>query len=290
MPDVAHMLRRMIRSTGFDVVRVPAPLPAPSAAPSTRDAQPGASQDCFPGDPTFAPYNPWPIPRDLEANPSPWARTLLHLYKERGSWPACVSPEVGMFIHAFVRNLRPRIVVETGTCHAASTIWIAAALAINDESAKPGTPPSAIHTFDDFTLPSNPAISSLPLYTEREQLVRQRLKDAGVADRVTIHKGDSSSGIIAHRPALDRAGGVQLAFIDGDHSPEGARRDLAAVEPSLNVGGFILLHDVWPTICGCTGPRWLADNIRTVATGRYQVCDFYTAPLNYGLTILRRLA
>ena len=291
MPDVSHMLRRVMRSAGFDVVRVP--QGASSTAAKQRhqsDRLPGASRDCFPGDPDFAPYNPWPIPRDLLSNSEPWARTLVRLYRERGSWPACVSPEVGMFIHALVRNLRPTIVVETGTCHAASTIWIAAALTMNDEVAKPGTPRSVIHTFDDFSLPSNPAISGLPLYTERERLVRERLESAGVADRVTIHKGDSSTSVAAQCPAFDRAGGVQLAFIDGDHSPEGARRDLAAVEPSLNVGGFILLHDVWPKICGCTGPRWLADNIHAIAKGRYQVCDFYTAPLNYGLTVLRRLA
>jgi len=285
------MLRRVVRTTGFDVVRVPAARAGtPRSAAGTGELSPGCAVDCFPGDATFAPYNPWPIPPDLGSNTTPWGRVLLELYRARGSWPACVSPEVGMFIHAFVRNLRPRIVVETGTCHGASTIWIASALIANDAVLTAGSAASVIHTFDDFTLPSNPAISTLSLYTERERLVRERFESAGVADRIRIHKGDSSTGIIAQREAFDRAGGVQLAFIDGDHSPEGARRDFLAVEPTLNIGGFILLHDVWPAICGCSGPRWLADNIHSVGAGTYQVCDFYTAPLNYGLTILRRLA
>jgi predicted O-methyltransferase YrrM len=287
------MIRRMIRSAGFDVVRVPVPrAPAPpSAAPDGgRPVPPGESIDCYPGDPTFAPFNPWPIPRDLAALTAPWARTLATLYRARGSWPACVSPEAGMFIHALVRNIRPRTVVETGTCHGASTIWIASALSAAHEDAPPGTPRPTIHTFDDFSLPSNPDIAGLDLYARREGLVRERLETAGIAEFVRIHKGDSSSSILAARAELDRAGGVQLAFIDGDHTAEGARRDFAAVEPSLNVGGFILLHDVWPTICGCTGPRWLADNINEIGRGRYQVCDLYTAPLNYGLTILRRTA
>jgi hypothetical protein len=51
----------------------------------------------------------------------------------------------------------------------------------------------------------------------------------------------------------------------------------------------VLLHDVFPSECNWTGPRWLVDHIEAVAAGKYQFCDIYTAPLNYGVTLLRRV-
>lgn len=281
------MLRRVIQSAGYEVVRVAIPREREGAAGAGRGGGSGVS--FFPSETDGTVYRPWPIPPDLRARSEPWAKVLLSLYARRASWPACVSPETGMFIHALVRNIRPRTVVETGTCHGASTIWIASAMHAAAASAGEPDSPGVVHTFDDFQPPHVDWLARMPLYRNREKKVRRRFRLSGFEKTIRVHVGDSSTELRKARGELDAAGGVQLAFIDGDHRPEGVLKDFEAVEPSLNVGGYILLHDVFPKLCNWTGPRWLADNIDQVGRGRYQVCDLYTAPMNYGLTVLRRI-
>jgi predicted O-methyltransferase YrrM len=281
LPSARKTIKNVLGRAGYRVVRVPVSgrlVPPAEGSPTAEAHRP----TFFPNNADFTNFNPWPIPPDLAANTMPWAKVLLDLYQKPASWPACVSPETGLLIHALVRNLRPTTIIETGTCHGASTIWIAAALELS------GTP-GVIHTFDDFRIPDDPQLAARPLYKDRENLVRARFRNSGLAHRIVIHKGDSSTCVTEAAPALSAAGGVQLAFIDGDHSVEGVLRDWRAAEPLVNIGGYVLLHDMWPGICNWDGPRWLADHINEVSQGRYQICDIYTAPLNYGVCLLRRV-
>ena len=236
-----------------------------------------------PDPPRFFPIGaprPWVVPRDLRENPVPWARELTALYDDHASWPSSIVPEGGMFLHALVRTIQPRVIVETGTCLGASTIWMASAL-----RAAGGT---ALHTFDLFCPPPDERLAASPMFQSRRAGVEARLQRAGVADIVHIHEGDSARELAAARDHLRSLGGVQLAFIDGDHSPKGALADLHALEPVLQIGGYALLHDTFPEICNHVGPRWLLDNLQSVTNARYQVCDIYTAQTNYGLALLRR--
>jgi predicted O-methyltransferase YrrM len=226
--------------------------------------------------------HPWHVPPDLRDNPAPWARTLVELYDDPASWPSSIVPEGGMLLHALVRNIQPRVVVETGTCLGASTIWMASALRLNGGGA--------IHTFDLYVEPPDERLAASPLFHDRRRGVEARLAAAGVADLVHIHQGDSARELAAAREHLRSLGGVQLAFIDGDHSPKGALADLHAVEPVLQVGGYVMLHDTFPEVCNHVGPRWLLDNLASVTDARYQVCDLYTAQTNYGVAILRRVS
>ena len=83
---------------------------------------------------------------------------------------------------------------------------------------------------------------------------------------------------------------MDLALLDGDHTLQGATRDLWALEPVLNTGGYILLHDTYPEQCGDhQGPRHVVDRINEVAQGLYERCELHLAPLNYGLAVLRRI-
>lgn len=273
----------MFERAGYRVVRITARPEMHGVARSGGGHGGGARPVFFPSETDSDGCRPWPIPADLAANTADWARVLAELYKKPASWPACVSPETGLLIHALVRNIRPRVVIETGTCHGASTIWIAAALGLNGGEG-------VVHTFDDFRDPDDPALAARPLYRNRERQVRRRFRECGLNDRIVVHKGDSAAGIAEATEQLARAGGVQMAFIDGDHSAKGVHRDWAAAEPLLNVGGYLLLHDMWPDICNWDGPRWLADNIHEVSSGRYEACDVYTSPLNYGLCVLRKVA
>jgi len=51
-------------------------------------------------------------------------------------------------------------------------------------------------------------------------------------------RGPSGYTVGIHRPCS-----VDLAFVDGDHSYEGATADLVAVKPKMKNGGVILVHD-----------------------------------------------
>lgn len=233
---------------------------------------------------TFFPvgdHRPWRIPDDLRQRPEAWARVLVSVYENKACWPSSIAPEAGLLLHALVLNIRPRLVVETGTCLGVSTIWMAGALrAIGG---------GELHTFDLYSKPPDERLGSSDLFQNRREGVEGRLAAAGVADLVRVHQGDSAAALLAAQDSFSAKGGVQLAFIDGDHSPKGALADFHAVEPVLPIGGYVVLHDLFPEVCNHLGPRWLIDNLSLVTKARYQVCELYTAQTNYGLGVLRRV-
>ncbi len=236
-------------------------------------------------------HRPWTIPADLRERTEAWARVLVGVYDDAASWPSSIAPEAGLLLHAMVRNIKPRVIVETGTCLGVSTIWMASAMrAMVGEGGAGGVTGTALHTFDLFSPPPDERLAASGLFKDRRRGVEERLGVAGVADLVRIHQGDSSAGIKAAHEMLRAAGGVQFAYIDGDHSPRGALADFHAVEPVLAVGGYIVLHDTFPAVCNHLGPRWLIDHLGEVTTCGYQVCELYTAQTNYGLAVLRRVS
>jgi len=96
----------------------------------------------------------WNFPAFLDTS-IPWVGVLRDLYAWPLSFPASISPEAGLLLHALVRNIRPRTAVEVGSFIGASTIWMAAALdsAAGDAAHSPipeGRLGGIIHAFDDF--------------------------------------------------------------------------------------------------------------------------------------------
>lgn len=222
----------------------------------------------------------WQFPSDWDGADRAWLPVLQGLYGRPASWPASISPEGGSFLYWLVRNVQPSQVVEIGTCVGASTIWMGAAL-------KAGAG-GIIHTFDDFQMPTDPRLATAKLFQDRRATVEARIIAAGLGEHVRFYVGDSKVQVPAAHALLRAAGGVQLAFIDGDHSFEGVLRDLLAVEPVLAAGGYVILHDVFPEVCSHSGPRQLIDHLHQLTNVRYRHCDIYTAPLNYGLAVLQR--
>ncbi len=224
---------------------------------------------------------PWVIPQDLRDVPLPWARVLVDLYENEASWPGSIAPEGGLLLQTLVRNIQPTVIVETGTFAGVSTIWLASGLKALGRGE--------VHTYDLFQMPPNESPAAALFHTTVRGSVERRIADAGLADLVTLHEGNSASNLVASHSQLHAAGGVQFAFLDGDHSPEGVLADLRAVEPVLQIGGFVVLHDTFPEVCSWDGPRWLVDNLASVSSATYQVCDLYLAQCNYGLALLRRM-
>jgi MMP 1-O-methyltransferase len=79
------------------------------------------------------------------------------------------------------------------------------------------------------------------------QEFRDNLDRAGVADVVDPFVMTSEEA------AAQITGTVELLFIDGDHSDEGARRDAELWLPRLVDGGTVMFHDA--ATAGYTGPR-----------------------------------
>jgi len=123
-------------------------------------------------------------------------------------------------------------IVEIGSWHGKSTIWIANGARLVGGRVFAIDPHEG--SFEDPT-PHNLAIMSA------------NLAGAGVADLVTpiVARSHDAVGRISGR--------YDLLFIDGDHTAESVRCDLEDWLPNLKVGGFVALHDV---VCpGWTGPR-----------------------------------
>jgi predicted O-methyltransferase YrrM len=244
----------------------------------------------------------WTFPAYLDSATVPWLAVLKELYASPLAFPASFSPEAGLLLHSLVRNIRPRTIVEVGSFLG---IWMAAALetATGDPAHRPAPAGAAvIHCFDDFGPIAKAPWRETELNEPRLDRVREALKRAQLDHHVILHPGDSSVEVRAFRDQLrgpvepwpgagnEHVGGVDFALIDGNHTVEGVLQDLWAIEPVLNTGGYILVHDTFPEQCGGhEGPRHLIDHIREVAQGVYDVCELNTAPLNYGIGLLRRM-
>lgn len=129
-------------------------------------------------------------------------------------------------LYGLIRWLRPQSVVEVGTCFGGAAVWMARALQENSVEILPGEtaqkPPGRLHCLDDWSLTGSAV----------EFLVN--LGRCDVADTVTICTGLSTD--LELWPER-----VDFAFIDGDHSYEGCRRD---VLEAMNRGATcIAFHD-----------------------------------------------
>lgn len=224
----------------------------------------------------------WAFPDYLDSPSSRWLQSLKEMYAMPISFPASVSPEAGLMLHGLVRNLRPRVVLEVGTFLSVSTHWMASAMQAGEGGV--------VHCFDDFGPVHRGPWRDAEMLEGRLDWVRDRLGRAGLLDMVRFHPGDSAAQIALAREELAAAGGVDFAYIDGDHSVEGMTRDLWAVEPVLNTGGYVMVHDIYPDQCGGhEGPRHVLDRVATIGAGVYEKVELYTAPLNYGMGLMRRV-
>jgi predicted O-methyltransferase YrrM len=224
----------------------------------------------------------WAFPAYLDNPNSRWLQQLKALYAMPISFPASLSVEAGLLLHALVRNIRPRVVIETGTFVGVSALWIAAALAENGDNGE-------LHSFDDFAPVGKGPWREVEMPEGRMEFVAAMIAGAGLSDHVVIHPGNSSFEIRAAHEEFKVAGGVQLAFLDADHGVVGAWQDMWATEPVLNTGGFVMFHDTLPEYCGYEGGRHVLDNLDRCAVGVYEKVDLYVSPMNYGLGLIRRI-
>ncbi len=267
---LVRVVQKPLAAAGLQIVKWPK-LSGP------QPTLPGGAGRFFP----IGQHQPWRVPVELAENPRPFARVLTAIYSEPVSWPSSIAPEGGSLLYWLIRNIGPSRIIETGTCLGVSTIWMAAALEANGQDA-------TLVSYDLFVPPNDPANAHHQLFQRPKAQVDERLEASSLRHRVVLREGDSARNLAEDREDHRRAGGVQFAFIDGDHSPRGVLGDFREVEQVLQVGGFVLLHDVYPDVSSQVGPRWLLDEGMRELAGTYEQCDLYLAQVNYGMTLLRR--
>ena len=227
-----------------------------------------------------APGDKWEIPNFLTQIDAEWARVLIDVYDHPMSFPGSVSPQMGNFLRALIINIAPRNVIEIGSFIGVSSLWIASAMA----EYKRRDTLYCIDLFPSHTYnPWCPGITLMdPFY-----FMSKNMQVCGFQDHVTIHKGNS----IQLLPSIAQNIGDSIDFvmIDGDHSIEGCIKDFELVAPYVATGGYILFHDVFPDYCGVEGPAYaLLDKV--IPSDKYEVCQIYTAPLNFGFALVRKIA
>lgn len=129
------------------------------------------------------------------------------------------------FLFGLVRRLGPARIVEIGRFKGGSTFVVAAAM-------EPG---STLVSYD-LHVPSREDLQGPDL----DRDLREALERYGISAGVDLVVADSRS---VELPAA----GIDLLFVDGDHTYEGASSDIERWSPLLREGGHLVLHDAVDT-------------------------------------------
>lgn len=86
---------------------------------------------------------------------------------------------------------------------------------------------------------SGQPIYSIEYDNRHLELAQEHLRQFGMLDRVTLIQGDSAVQL-ARLP-----GPLDTVFVDGDHSYEGVKRDVAALDGLVATGGVVMFHDYY---------------------------------------------
>jgi predicted O-methyltransferase YrrM len=132
--------------------------------------------------------------------------------------------DAGWALHGLVRTLRPKLCVEIGSARGWSTSLIALALEENVQGRLLAIDP---HNENDWNDLGGPSLAHL----------KRNLRALRLGHRVDIIARDS----ISAAPLVPA--GVDLVFVDGDHSYEGVRRDWETYQPKLSPWGLFAFHD-----------------------------------------------
>ena len=204
---------------------------------------------------------------------------IARLESSPGAFPSSVNPIIGRLLHDLTRCLRPRVVVEIGCYVGYSTLCIAQALRENG--------PGHIHAFDLFLDKPDYVSPITGQGGDALEMCHRHVEEADLADRVTFHKGDSSTRV---REFFSGKGvPIDLAFIDGDHTIRGCRKDWLAVEPHLSEGAVVCLHDTFPRNCHWMGPHHLLKELVGESIDAYQAINLPT-PEGFGVAFAQRIS
>lgn len=167
--------------------------------------------------------------------------------------------------------------IETRTCYGYSALCISQAL--KDQGG------GHLYCFDIFQNRPQYVSPVIGKCADSWKAANAHLDRAGLAEYVTLVRGDSSSNIVSHFPGESQ---IDVAFIDGDHLMRGATKDFNAVAPRIRSGGFILFHDIFPDICQWLGPRNLLNRIERDHGPGWRALNI-PSPEGCGVAVLQKI-
>jgi predicted O-methyltransferase YrrM len=113
------------------------------------------------------------------------------------------------------------VACEVGSYYGASTGFLAAAASLKEGHIH------AVDTWMNDAIPDEPVVDTFDQFTHNLRYFRPH---------ITVHRGLANE-------VKDGVPQVDLLFIDGDHSYEGAFADLTGFVPKIVAGGILALHD-----------------------------------------------
>ena len=140
-------------------------------------------------------------------------KRLLDAMDAKGYQYWSVPRKDGEFLHILVKATRSKKVLELGSSHGFSAIWIGLAL---EETGG--------------------VLTTIEIDKERYDLARKNVKDAGLSERVTCIKGDAHAEVVKHEGPFD------FVFVDADK--EGQVDYFNKLYPrKLVPGGVLIVHN-----------------------------------------------
>jgi len=151
-------------------------------------------------------------PQRVKPNPANIQR-LLDEMDAKGYQFWSVPRKDGEFLHFIIKATRSRNVLEVGTSHGFSAIWMG--LALNETGGR---------------------LTTIEIDKERYNLARKHVSEAGLSQRITCIKGD------AHVEVTKLNGSFDFVFIDADK--EGQMDYFNKLYPKKLVpGGILAVHN-----------------------------------------------
>lgn len=191
--------------------------------------------------------------------------------------PASVNVSVGNTYYALTKMLRPLKIVEIGCFIGFSTHHFAQAL----RELGFGTILS-IDAFD-WEIDAGHGL-------QNRQIIAEHYKQkANIGDIVSFVKGYSDRIYPEIENQIKNQ--IDLLYIDGDHSVDGVFKDFNRYYDDVRKGGYIILHDIYPKMCGVDGPRVLIDTLKNLNLSPtvIEIIELQTED-GYGIALLRKLS
>jgi len=193
------------------------------------------------------------------------------------SHPASVNVDVATSYYSLTKMLRPLLVVEIGCFIGFSTHHFAQAL------KELGF--GEIISIDAFDW----EVDAGKGMQNRQLIAEEYRKKAGLEAVITYVKGYSTEVYAQISGRIKKK--IDLLYIDGDHSVGGVFADFNAYYNDVRPGGYLILHDIYPSMCGVEGPRTLINQLKRsgIVPHHIELIEMQTRD-GFGIAILRKVS
>jgi len=220
------------------------------------------------------------LPSWMEKNETDWVTSLKRLYEEPVSCPFSLSPAQGELLRSIVLNKNPKVSVEIGCFIGISSLWLGSGIRDSSNQGK-------LYSIDNF-LPKFPVKRFYnDCIVNPVERISTAIEEANLLETIELIAGSSESSFSIIKN-LVRNTGIDILFIDGDHSIEGCKRDFEIYSTLMNKEGYIIFHDVFPDKCGHHGPRYVLDEIVGKSLN-FVAIDLHTQPCDFGISIVKKV-